>query len=790
MKIPSICVLGILGVFANACGAADAVRSEVCWHFPLRSCHEGLPFGNAESGFLVYGESNVLKVVVGRDDTWDHRGGYRWNDDQTYSNIVAALKIDDRVRLKELFRRGERAPGEPMNPQIIPVGRYEFALGADSRLKDGSLDTATGVARLRLRKGGEVRIALDRKSGVLAVSWPEGAAPTCSMIPAWKEKMYSTEGEDPLELSPPARFELAGGNGFVQTLPVDPAIGSGCVTCDGASYLVAVRGRDAAEAKANVVAVLESRSGLGFAATEKSSREFWSDWWRESPVIDVPDPVMREIHDLGMYKFGSMAGADGVPAPLQGPWIEDYRLPPWHGDYHFNINVQLCYWPAFRGNHLEALKPLFRMVLGWRPLMRDNARKFAGIDDGYMLAHSVDDRGTTIGGYWAGTMDFAVSPWICQMMMRYVRMSGDLAFLRDEGAYDFMKGVMKTLRALMAEAGERFSYPVSTSPEFDWRGGWGVDSSFQLAATHRLVEDLVEASALLGESPDPMWAEVRSRLPTVTVKTGGETPEDCEIELWKGLPLPESHRHHSHLAGYVPFDVLDLDDPAVRLTTTATAQSYARHGLGLWSGWSFGWASMIHTRWGNADAAETLVRYWERMYTNAGHGSRHDVQFPGLCVMRRGTNADAWGVAGDAPGEEIMQIDGAMACTAAVHEMMVSESRGVTYVFRGAPERWRDCSFRNVLSDTGMLVSAVRRDGEVESVELYAKRGGTMTLQLPWSGRRVTIRLSPGECRTMTSESSLPSDVSGDCPAAADVAAHGEERVEHDMTSLLNESGM
>jgi len=735
---------------------ADFSRSVVQWHFPLRSCHEGMPFGNAESGFLVYGETNVLKVVVGRDDAWDHRGGYDWNDDQSYASITAALRADDKDRLKKLFRRGERRPGEPQNPQIIPVGRYEFAFGKGVVLKRGELDTATGIAKIEVAFSDaaahkEVTLALDRASGVLALRWPRGLTPACSVLPAWKEKMFSTEGEEPLELASPVRFEAEGGKGFVQSLPVDPAIGSGYVTKDDASYLVAVRGADFNSAKGAVVRMLADHVGQGFGATEAASRDYWEKWWRESPEIDVPDATIREIHDLGMYKFGSMAGADGVPAPLQGPWIEDYRLPPWHGDYHFNINVQLCYWPAFRGNHLEALMPLFRMIRGWWPVMRENARKFAGIEDGFLLPFSCDDRGKLIGGYWAGTMDFACTPWVCQMMMRYVRMSGDVEFLRTD-AYPLMVGSMKTLRALMRDDGKALSYPASTSPEFDWRGGWGENSSFQLAATHRLAEDLVEAAQRLGATPDPMWEGVRNRLPKASFK---DNRAGGEIELWKGLTLPESHRHHSHLAGYVPFDVLDLSDKDVRASTTATVSSFARLGLGLWSGWSFGWASMLQTHWGNADAAEMLVKYWERMYTNSGHGSRHDVQFPGLCVMRRGTNAEAWGVSGDADGEEIMQIDGAMACTAAIHEMMVCDIRGVTHLFRGAPIRWRDCSFRNVLSDSGVLVSAARKDGEVKAVELFAKRGGKMTLQSPWDDRQLDVVLRPDECCRLTRENVL-----------------------------------
>ncbi|MDD4016780.1 MAG: hypothetical protein PHV28_02440 [Kiritimatiellae bacterium] len=732
---------------------ADMDRAEVEWSFPRGSCHEGMPFGNAESGFLVYGGGNTLKITVGRADTWDHRGGYDWNEDQSYTNIAAALQAKDMAKVKTLFRRGEVKPGEPKNPTIIPVGRFEFAIPAEFKFHRGVLSTATGLGAIVIAKGeddaeaGIVRLALDRSSGALAVKWPDGIACVGKAFPAWQKEWRSTENEPPLHLSPPIRVAIEGGEGFVQPIPEDPAIGSGFVTANGETFMVAVRGKDAVEAGKNTVRILKERMKKGYAEVEKASVDFWKEWWSATPVIDIPDPIVKEIHDFGMYKFGSMTGPDGVPAPLQGPWIEDYRLPPWHGDYHFNINVQLCYWPAFRGNHLESLMPLFRMILGWKPLMREIARKFAGVEDGYMLPFSCDDRGRLIGGYWAGTMDFACTPWICQMMMRYVTMSGDAEFLRTE-AYPFMKGTMNTLRAIIHDDGTALSYPVSTSPEFDKLGGWGRNSSFQLAATHRLVIDLIRAAEMLGEKPDPMWLDVKRRLPAASFK-GGKS--DGEIELWNGLTLQENHRHHSHLAGFVPFDIFDMEQGHVKDSLKKTLFSFEFNGMGWWSGWSYGWAAMLQTHWGNADAAEMLIRYWERMYTNPGHGSRHDVYFPGLSVMRRGTHARAYGVAGDAPGEEIMQIDGAMACTAAVQEMMVSESQGVTYVFRGAPERWRNCSFKNVLSDNGTLVSAARRKGKVDFVELKSKRGGLICLASPWrKGKRIDIRMQAGETRRVT----------------------------------------
>ena len=737
----------VCGAVAAIAIGAVAGRVEVEWHFPLTQSHQGIPFGNAVNGFLVWGEGRTLKVTVGRDDTWDHRGGYDWHDDQNYTNIVSALYAGDYDRVKELFRRGEQKPGEPRNPQIIPVGHFEFTLPEGIALDEGELDTGDGVAEISLAKAdggkaGEIKLALDRASGVLAVRWPKGVAPAGKGVPAWKNKQVSKELE-PILFKPPTEFAMKDGAGFVQTLPEDPAIAAGFVSEDGATFLCAVRGDDAEKSKAALGAALDAWKRRGFDAAKAASETFWKRWWRKTSEIDVPDDTIREIHDFGMYKFGSMTGPDGVPAPLQGPWIEEYRLPPWHGDYHFNINVQMCYWPAYRGNHLESLKPLFAMVKSWWPILRDNARKFVGIEDGFMLPHSVDDRCRLIGGYWAGTMDHACTAWTCQMMFRYVTMSGDTDFLRTD-AYPLMKGAMNVYRAMMEEKDGQLSLPASTSPEFNSNPGWGRDASFQLAAAHRLARDLIRAAGMLGETPDPMWLDVEKRLPLASFKGG---KPGGEIELWSGLTLPESHRHHSHLAGYVPFDVLNYDDPAIRRTTIVSFNRWQCEGLGLWSGWAFPWAAMLQLHMGHADAADLTLHMWERMFTNPGHGSRHDPYFPGFCLMRKGTFSSC--------GEsmEIMQIDGAMAATAAVQEMFVHERNGVIHVFQGAPLRWRETAFRNILSDEGVLVGALRMKGKVFYVDLEATHDAEIRLASPWKhGKVLTLKLAAGEKRRLDPE--------------------------------------
>lgn len=338
--------------------------------------------------------------------------------------------------------------------------------------------------------------------------------------------------------------------------------------------------------------------------------------------------------------------------------------------------------------------PLFRMVLSWRDRLRENARKFVGIDDGYVLPHSVDDRGTCIGGFWTGTIDHASTAWVAAMMYRYVRYSGDIAFLKD-GAYDFMKGAMSVYLAMMEEKGGRLSIPLAPSPEWgaaDVRKAVGRDPSFQLAAAHRLARDLIDAANRLGEVPDPRCLDVERRLPAFTCGHGG-------IQLFEGQPLVESHRHHSHLAGLYPFDTIDLDDPPTAGIVCESHDTWVARGTGNWTGWCVPWAAILNIHLAYADAAVFLLHAWDLFYCDNGHGSHHDACRQGFTSWYRGSS--------------IMQMDGQCAAATAVMEMVAHEVNGRVEYFRGCPESWTDVSFENLALSDGTRVNGRRTAGKV-----------------------------------------------------------------------------
>ena len=728
-----------------------AKRDFTTWTFPRPRVHEGIPFANGVSGALAWGEGRILRVTLGRADLWDHRGGMPWTAAQNFRDLRAALEAGDEARVKEMFAYPPPAPGTPPRPFNVPVGTVAFDLGAGLCLESAALDvergTATVLARRTDGKRGAARIRLDfdLERGVLCIEWPRGLAPKVSAHPAW-EKMGDKLAS--LSYAPPARFRCKSAAGWTQALPADPAVAAGWRTEEGATFVGAARGGEPAAARKALCGAFDGLLAAGgLAAVRRASARWWRRYWADVPRIGIPDDTLRRMHDFGMYKFACLTRSEGVAATLQGPWVEDDRIPPWSNDYHFNVNVQMCYAPAFHGNRLGHLAPLFRMIRSWWPRMRENASLYAGVEDGFLLPHAVDDRCTCMGSFWTGAVDLACTAWIAALMFRYVRYTGDLDFLRSD-AFPFMRGAMRVLRAVMEEKDGRLSLPVTVSPE--WHGdamdAWGRDASFQLAAAHRLAEDLVEAARMLGGEPDPAWTDVLARLPKATLVKGAWGPV---VGLWEGTALTESHRHHSHLAAIAPFDTIDLDAPEWRDVVRDSLDDWIVHGPGRWTGWCIPWAAILHARAGHADAAELWLEIMDRLYVNDGHGTRHNPLFPGLSVMGR-CSFDAFGD-DSRDGGEIMQLDAGMAAVAAVQEMLAHERRGVVRLFKGAPQRWREVEFHGIRVAGGFLVSARRTAAHgVEWAEIRATRAGTLLLESPWgAGAAVQIRVSGAPSRTI-----------------------------------------
>ncbi len=700
------------------------------WAFPATTTHHGLPLGNGLFGALLWGGDDLLRMTINRADYWDHRGGITFGPEASYANLRRWLAEGNEAELRRVFEgSAEAGDGKPRRPSRLPMGRVDLQFGEGLAISGGWLSLAQGSADVALSGASPVQVqALVPRGRPLLIVRITGANPATlrpiSCPPDAPEVLAYYRAHAFPELIPHAQ-------GWYQPLPADPGV---CVLWDllpgeGQSadlYVAAVYGADAPEAWRNAQAELDRAEEEGYDALADAEADWWRNYWRQCPCIAIPDGTLQQAYDLGMAKLAGIAASGAPAATLQGPWVEEYRLPPWQSDYHLNINVQECYWPAYPGNQLELLSPLFDLISRWEPHLRAIPREFLGVTDGLMVHHAVDDRCTCMGGFWTGAIDHGSTGWVAHMMWQYYLYTLDTDFLR-RTAYPFMRDTLRVYEAMIDERPDgTLVLPVSVSPEYEGSAmwAWGANASFQLAIIHFLCRALLRSATTLGIEDDVCrWQHIEEALPIGSISGEGA---HRELGLWDGQPLAHSHRHHSHMAALYPFDVLDYwGVPEDRTLLDNTARTWTRLGMGEWSGWCLPWAAILWARMGNGERTALLLEEHQRVFVGAGRNTTHDAVLHGFSVLDQ--------------RPDIMQIEAAMGATTAVMEMLLHTASGVLRVFPAVPEHWAEATFDGIRAEGAVLVSAERRAGRTRWVRVCSERGATLRLAHPFGEGDVRI---------------------------------------------------
>jgi len=728
------------------------MSSKKDYQFPIQRPHSGIPLSNGRQGLLIWGGGDTLKITVARAGFWDHRGGTPFRAAVTYAVLRDLLLSGREEELAEKFR-SEKDGRSYARPCQIGAGRIEIVLRgkilrASLGLRDG------GVSIIVQDPDGNERTLVFSQSRNHEAAWLELAGIEVENIAVrrtweWIGERLAKDG-----VEPPDRAGEANCGAVRQRLPEDAAVAFGYrVSGDALEFATAlgeqIAGSDWAERLWNSV------PARGVDAAARTA--WWGGFSASVPSLKIPDPVLQHAWDFGIYKMAGAHPPDAPAATLQSAWMEDHRLPPWSNDYHFNINLQMMYWPCLGANRLEHFAPLWKMIRGWMPQLRANGEAFFGVPGALMLPHAVDDRCQVVGSFWSGTVDHACTAWVAQIAWLHYRHSMDETFLRDL-AWPLLAGAFEGYWAMAEEVDGKLALPVSVSPEYHARKPdgikvWGRNASFQLAAFHMLAQILPRAAALLGHPVDSRWQRVGDELPEYSLIDGAvrgwglHQETRPRIGLWDGLDLEESHRHHSHLASIYPFQTLAPRDPRHRQIVKDSVTHWLALGAGQWAGWSLPWTSILCSRCDLADAAVSWLHWWGSVFTDPNGATLHDADFAGCGTIHPGPFLDD-----PAPPREMetMQLDATFGAMQAILEILVQQRGDTLHILPAIPVRWRDFSFDGILVEGGFLVGATAKNSQVKEVRITSLHGGSLrlctgsTLESPWIPE-MALTLSKGE---------------------------------------------
>ena len=710
------------------------------WRFPLPRTHTGALIGNGVQGLMIWGKDNQLNVTIGRAGFWDRRGGKDFLKNTTYKQVKSYLYAKNEGALRKAFGMDvQPEPGVPSRPHQIGGGRLEIEMPEGWQLTTGVLDLNYGIFEATARnRAGELEIIRIRQSvysevAAITLTGRMHQAVKVRLVPSWehvKEQLEPVGVEAP-EIWTDEREGRPTIHGFIQKLPEDDPLAIGYKRTDKNRIIF---GSSVAE---NAVdRVIDELRDIPEWQIIQEDVDWWNTYWDHVPKINLPNLFLQDIVSYGLYKQAISTPEHGIACSLQGPFNEEYQLPPWSNDYHYNINIEMIYMPALATNQADHLQPVWDMILEMMPSLKENGEHFFGREGALLLPHAVDDRGNVVGTFWTGVIDHACTAWMAQLAWLHYRYTMDEELL-ETVAWPLLNGAFEGYWAMMEERrgnnGQMMlSLPVSVSPEFKGSrlDAWGRDASFQLAAAHMIAEILPKAAEVMGKEQDDRWEEVSNRLPKFNTVVGSASLERPEtknerIALWEGMDLIESHRHHSHMAGIYPFDVIDPLAPDHREIIRSTYNNWIRKGSGAWSGWCVPWAAILHNRNNEPEAAVSWLEYWYRNFLNEGRGSLHNAAFGGISNI----SSPGWfNVPEIDDNREKMQLDGGFGALSAVLDLLVHQKRGIVYVLPKIHRDWNEFDFEGIMVEGGFQIGAKVQEHKTQAVTIKSKFGGKLSI--------------------------------------------------------------
>ncbi|MDR2657965.1 MAG: hypothetical protein LBB86_09090 [Oscillospiraceae bacterium] len=442
------------------------------------------------------------------------------------------------------------------------------------------------------------------------------------------------------------------------------------------------RGRGAALLE-DYAANIESYDGRH----EESWREFWD-------VCDVATPTARlnDAFDLEMYKMFCNERPGGSAVTLQGVWNAHDRMPAWYGDLHNDLNVQACYWPAFKTGHAKLADAYLRVYKSAAPRLSERAKKLFGVDRAIHIPVMMSPDGYAASVEWC-FWNVLLGPelFVAVDFCWYYEFTQDETALRDT-IYPMIQGVARLYKGIVKEGSDGLLHiPFTQSPEYSDENGMVIrdDSTFALSALAYVLDKLDEYGGLLSADTSE-WSDMRRRLAKPDVGENG-------YNLFPGIPLAHSHRHFCHMYPIFPLGLIGHEPVSRR-----TLEAVINQGFTQFAAFSMPYLAIFAARHGLGNMCRTMLEIYCMAFRSRNSFVVNGDPYRNGILHVQDTNAGE--------SDDAFTLESGLIVPAALCDMMAHRSGGALWLMFGVPDDWEACEAHGVTVEGGHKV-AVERDG-------------------------------------------------------------------------------
>ena len=447
----------------------------------------------------------------------------------------------------------------------------------------------------------------------------------------------------------------------------------------------------------------------------------------------VCDPALEElIFQYGRYLMIAGSREGTLPTNLCGMWLLGNANELWQGDYHYNINLQMNYWPVYSTNLAEcgtALNDFARSLvvpgryaaaMGFGGAVDEDAP--IGEGNGFLVHTAGNPFGATAP---AGSQEYGWNPnggtWLLQNVYDYYRFTQD-----KEALADTIYPMLKEAANFWAEHlwyspnQERLTVTPSVSAE---QGPTAVGTTYDQSLVWQLFEESIQAADILGVdfADAAVWKEAQDALHPILISDAGyikewyeeTTPGKAKDGNLEEITIPnynagytyEVHRHSSHLIGLYPGSLINKDNQ--EYLKAAQKSLLQREFAG--TGWSKAHRINLWARAMDGNNAYRLVKgmlqggnagILTNLLDSHGNGSGNHTDYP------------------------VFQIDGNFGITAGIAEMLLQSHLGYTQFLPALADAWESGSVSGLVARGNFTVDMKWEKKEATALLVRSGSGG------------------------------------------------------------------